>query len=512
MTLRVTTALALALATGCVVGEDTRLDEDDLVATSHRDPAVDRGRDIWFLNSYGGEKFFAFLANHPDPQKRIEVGFDAVVNTPRDVRFDVWGVINDPDCSANPNGGADVCDDPNASGVIGIRKFDQADGSSLYGAACAACHAGFDPNSPPADPNAPTWDNIHPTIGNQYIKLGAVFAANLAPTDPRALMFAAWPDGTVDTTLLFSDNIMNPGVITAFWEHPHRPTFDVGLDEEKIRNGQGGEDDVGDLAALRVYTNIGVCFNECVVQAVVTETPIDIPTCRAQCPDFPPQQDLDDMTAFLRSIRHPRYTNLREVDPRTYVRGFQVFDQNCADCHDNSFVRRRVLSNDEVIPLDEDPDNTTNACRSLTTNWEDGKIWAQFSSQLYKDRIAAGDRGYRVMPLSGIWSTAPFLHNQSIGDWAPADATMEERGAVYEESMRELLATERDPVVFTTPIDLPTSSGVIPAGTPLAYIFSRNPATGDVLCTDTIENRGHHYGSDLPDADKEALIHWLKFQ
>ena len=39
---------------------------------------------------------------------------------------------------------------------------------------------------PPANPAEPEWENIHATIGNQYIKLGAIFAANLAAADPRA--------------------------------------------------------------------------------------------------------------------------------------------------------------------------------------------------------------------------------------------------------------------------------------------------------------------------------------
>jgi len=114
------------------------------------------GRDVWFKNTYGGEKFFTFLANHPDPSQRIKIGFEAVVNTPRAVRFDVWGVINDPDCTADPAGGPDICADPNATGIIGIRKFPGPGGSTMYGAACASCHAGFDPIHPPADPNEPT--------------------------------------------------------------------------------------------------------------------------------------------------------------------------------------------------------------------------------------------------------------------------------------------------------------------------------------------------------------------
>jgi hypothetical protein len=30
-------------------------------------------------------------------------------------------------------------------------------------------------------------------------------------------------------------------------------------------------------------------------------------------------------------------------------------------------------------------------------------------------------------------------------------------------------------------------------------------------CPDYVVNRGHYFGADLPDADKEALIEYLKY-
>lgn len=472
--------------------------------TPPRDNALERGRLNWFNKTYNGGKFFKFLETHPDPSKRITLGFEQVIRTPRNLRFQTWGTINDPDCKASPNGGPDVCPDPEATGIIGIRKSIGADGKPLYGVACASCHAGFDPNRPPRDPNEPRWSNIHPTIGNQDLDSGKIFSANLSALDVRRLMFHAWPKGTVDTTLLFNDGIMNPGTITAFWNLPHRPLFDVDLSQPKNRGGQGGEDDVGaDLAAIRVYTNIGVCFAECVASR--PGQPIDIAQCRQACPDFPPQNEIDDMVTFMRSIESPKYRNAREFNARLYFQGKREFKQNCASCHSSD---HRILSNDEVNPLVADAFNSTNKCRTLSTNWEAGHIWSQFSSNVYKARVQAGNRGYRTMPLVGIWATAPFLHTQSIGDWAPATASMKERGKSYERAMWELLSDKRTPKINVTPIAV----GPFPAGTPLTMIFSRDPGTGAVLCDDVVENRGHYYGSSLDNRQKKALIHWLKFQ
>ncbi len=468
----------------------------------------ERGRKIWFENTYGGEKFFDFLANHPDPAKKVTIGFEKVLTTPRNVRFQNWGTINDPDCKANSAGGMDICKNPAATGVIGIRKNVGADGKMLIGVSCASCHAGINPLSPPKNINEPKWDNIHPTIGNQYLDSGKIFAAEMAANDPRRIMFAAWPKGTVDTTLLFNDGIMNPGVITAFWNVPHRPTFDVGMEEKKNRGGQGGEDDVGgDLAALRVYTNIGVCFKECIASR--PGQPISISDCQKTCPDFPPQKDLNDLVSFMRSVKSPQYPDKHIVkDYRKYYLGRKTFKTNCASCHDNTGREHNILSNDEVNPLVADPENNTNICRVLTTNWESGKLWAEFSSQLYKDRVTSGNRGYRTMPLVGIWATAPFLHNQSIGEWAPADANPKQRALAYENSMRELLNPNRTPKVNR----LPAQVGPFPQGTPLTLVFSRDAATGAVLCDDAVENRGHNYGTQLPNEEKEALIHWLKYR
>jgi cytochrome c5 len=497
----VTVGLVILSSCAAEDGLDTAETEQGLTAIEH-------GRQVWFNNTYGGQKFFFFLQNHPDPAKRIEIGFRNVIDTPRATRFDVWGVINDPDCTANPAGGADLCPDPTATGVVGMRKFPGPGGATMYGATCASCHAGFDPLNPPENPNAPTWDNVHATIGNQYLKFGAVFSANLAATDPRRLLFNAWPDGAVDTQLLFSDNIHNPGVVTAFWEWPDRPLFDVGMSEDKMRNGQGGEDDVGpDLAAVRVYTNIGACFAECTAPAVATNQPIDIAACKASCADFPPDGDLADLGAFLGSFKAPQFPG-KPLLGGVAALGKHVFNQECRSCHDNTGGKKHVLSDDEVQPLVADPANATNACRAKSSMWERNRLWAQFSSELYKERVEAGNRGYRTMPLGGIWATAPFTHNQGIGRWAPADAEPLERAAAYWDSMNELLSDDRVPKINRIPVAI----GPFPAGTPTTLVFSRDPATGAVLCDDVVENHGHYYGADLDPFKKFALIYWLLYQ
>lgn len=466
---------------------------------------IERGKEIWFKNTYGGERFFDILATEGvqiGPRlAQIQVAFEKIITTPRHKRFQTWGTINDPDCAANPEAGEpDICpNDLHATGVIGIRRF-ESEGKTIFGVSCASCHVGFNPLNPPADVNEPKWGNIHPTIGSPHLKSGKPIAANLPTLSLLRPMFAAWPDGTVDTTALFNDNIMNPGVITAIWGLRHRPTFDVGQDQPQIRMGQGGEDDLGgERAALRVYTNIGVCFSECVRQPLAEGTPINLEQCRLSgC--LPPEQDIKDLVQFLRSIEAPKFLG-RLHDPSRFAQGSKVFEENCSSCHTLKGKAGRILSNDEVTLFVEkqnplrDPVNVTNTCRALTSQWQEDHLWAAFSSPVYKERAAAHGKGYRTVPLAGIWATAPFLHNQSVGPTPPANASPEERAQAFASAMRELLS----------PIRLPKINL-------LTLLFSRDPVTGALLCDDIIENRGHHYGSSLSRSDKEALIEWLKFQ
>ena len=467
--------------------------------------AISHGRQIWFENTYGGERFFAFLAVHPDPARRIRVGFDDVLATPRATRFDTWGTINDPDCTADPQGGPDVCADPSATGVIGIRKFAAAGGGQWYGVACAFCHAGFDPLDPPLDANAPAWNNIHPTIGNTHLKTGEIFATNLTALDPRRLMFLAWPHGTDDTTLLFSDSIMNPAAITPIWELKRKPSFDVGLDDPEVRFGHGGEDDLGlDVAVLRKYSSLGVCFAENTLPAIILGQPLSIDGFQS-CADAPPQGDLDDLVEFLESQKAPQYAGAR--NGKNFAAGKGVFNAECATCHDSTGPSGVLLSNDEVNAITADAANATNACRALTTNWDAGRLWAEFSSAGYKARAATATKGYRTAPLAGIWTSSRLLHNESIGLGTAATALTSDRIAAFEQAMQELLSASRTPIVKRTPLAL----GPFPAGTPLTLVFSRDPV-GALLCSDVVENGGHFYGANLAAADKAALIEFLKFQ
>jgi hypothetical protein len=529
------------------------------------------GRNVWLKATFGGEEFFSVLL--PEALG-LNVGLNQVLTTPRSQRFTTWGVVNDPNCTDGTaaTGGLDICPpdvaagDPDAayegapSGVVGVREFPNpafnaaqppsaTNSPILVGVSCAGCHAGLDAQHPPADPNHPTWANIALTTGNQYIQIGKIFGANLPPTDPRWQVFNTWAPGTVDTTAIESDGINNPGIITQFFDFPDRPYFSVHQNGVLLnthgvtggqahRAGQGGEDDVGcQLAATRVYFNIGMCAGPCMLPNLTNgpgggQSPINLATCSAACADLVAEQkDVADECSFINdAVLTPppslaftaggaRYLNISAA-----TAGEKVFQTNCASCHSNGdplWSPRNVYSDDQVhvasgfnATIGEPAgDVGTNACRSRTTNWETGQIWAEFSSDELKER---GPGYYRDVPLYGIWATAPFFHNNRLGP-ASTDPSVGGRVAAFESAFNELmnppLRNEASSVLTTTvaiTIATPAGAETLPAGTPVGAFANVNPATGQSLCSDYVENGGHYFGATLDATDKANLGEFLK--
>ena len=285
----------------------------------------------------------------------------------------------------------------------------------------------------------------------------------------------------------------------------------------------------------------------------------------------------------------------------------------------NDFLDDNFLSNDGRVPVTL---LQTNACSPLATNAIGGNVWDNFSSASYKQlpsvgtitvydpftgqprqyQMPAGGRGYtRVPSLISLWSTAPFLLNNSVGKFDPSPS-VEARMGVFQDSITKMLwpdKRDKDPVfgdkipglidrtTVTSWVRIPTGYlpdvikasrevlnwlvpvfdqkgieiGPIPAGTPVDLLASLDPLppvgaslrervahdkavvkvviqllhdlkalpqgatdeqarqvfanAGEQLfalskCPDYIVNRGHYFGTQLSDADKQALIAFLK--
>jgi hypothetical protein len=105
----------------------------------------------------------------------------------------------------------------------------------------------------------------------------------------------------------------------------------------------------------------------------------------------------------------------------------------------------------------------TNICSPLATNALENNIWDNFSSQSYKSlpsvgtvkvqhpytyavsdyEMPAGGRGYTRPPsLASLWSTAPFLLNNTVGTFNPSPSVAG-RMASFNDSITKMLWPEK---------------------------------------------------------------------
>ena len=343
-------------------------------------------------------------------------------SAPNPKRFGLWLDTRRDDCPADPFENAEkypgVALDARgkvqpvgsyygyASGIVGLRlfpnpAFDAAaaqrwDADRYYtdrnyylsedlvrpyrvGVSCGFCHVGPNPVKPPKDPEHPAFADLSSTAGAQYFWVDRIFAWN---EDASNLLFqvlhTARP-GSLDTSLVSTDNINNPrtmnavyglndrlaaakrwgketlgsdnlanrqfndfvssGPLTEFFQKP-----DTVLTTHVLKDGS---DSVGVLGALnRVYINIGLFSEEWLThfKALIggkQVTPMKITTARANSAYWQATESMTpDMALFLiaASGAHklkdaPGGASFLTADQATLQRGKTAFAENCAGCH-----------------------------------------------------------------------------------------------------------------------------------------------------------------------------------
>ncbi len=126
----------------------------------------------------------------------------------------------------------------------------------------------------------------------------------------------------------------------------------------------------------------------------------------------------------------------------------------------DDFLRDNYLSNELRVPSTL---MQTNMCSPIATNAIAGNIWDNFSSQSYKSlpsvgtvtlrhplsaepypfTLPGGGRGFtRPASLVSLWSTAPFLQNNSVGhfEWSPS---VEARMRAFDDAIEQMLWPEK---------------------------------------------------------------------
>ena len=514
---------------------------------------------------------------------------------PESDRYGLWLDVRDPSCGSDPfenetkypgvKLGARGKTIPAgsyygyATGIVGLRlfpnpDFDEAaakrwdakryyDDPSYYndkklvrpyrvGMSCGFCHVGPNPIKPPDDPENPKWENLSSNVGAQYFWIDRIFSWESNPRNFPVQLFHTSRPGTLDTSLISSDNINNPRTMNAIYDLPtrmavasrwgHETLAGGGLNNKQLNDYihagpltafyqapdtvesprvlKDGADSVGVLGALnRVYLNIGLFSEEWLTHfrplvGGQTVTPIEIAVANENSVYWQAtQMQTPDMALFFLKSTAPHHLadapggdKYLTKDQAVLDRGKTVFAERCARCHSSKiptpaagldpngcsgkdylncwnrywqwtmtedfkskmrdivhqkdFLQNNYLSTDQRVPVTL---LQTNACSPLATNAIGGNVWDNFSSQTYKDlpsvgtitvyhpytgdpsqyRMPAGGRGYTRPPsLISVWSTAPFLLNNSVGTFNPSPS-VDARMASFQDSIEKMLWPQR---------------------------------------------------------------------
>ncbi|MFL6735542.1 MAG: c-type cytochrome [Sphingomonas sp.] len=444
------------------------------------------------------------------------------------------------------------------------------------GMSCGFCHVGPSPIHPPKDPEHPAFADLNSTVGAQYMWVDRLFFWKPNEHNFMYQWVKTYRPGSMDTSLVSSDNINNPRTMNALYSLWARLGIGKRIGHETLAGGErnnmqfnmfvksgpltdfykapdtvwtphvlkDGADSVGALGALnRVYINIGLYSEEWLrhfnpVAGGKPISPIAIEVARQNSAYWRATEKGTVNTAlfFLKAAQPDRLADAPggkaylTASATQWQRGRDVFADTCARCHSSKqprppqgvgirdgigadylkrflgwwrwtqtpgfkqqmraiaaqpdFAQDNYFSSDARIPVTL---LRTNLCSPLASNAIANNIWDNFSSSSYKQlpsvgkvtvqdpftgkvmiySMPAGGRGYtRVPSLISLWSTAPFLLNNSVGPFN-GDPSVAGRMKVFDASIQQMLWPERRERDRMTPNML----GLIDRTTSRSYFF-----------------------------------------
>jgi mono/diheme cytochrome c family protein len=211
------------------------------------------------------------------------------------------------------------------------------------------------------------------------------------------------------------------------------------------------------------------------------------------------ESDFAAISAFLLTISPPKYPF--PIDRTLAGHGEQVFVETCSKCH-GTYGTNPTYPN-RIVPL-----GVIGTDRSLADALQGSLLEVYNRSWFARELGPDGEpfhimqhAGYQAPPLDGVWATAPYLHNASVP------------------TLYHLLKSEARPKFFTrsyrtgkeeydtaklgwkiTVLDKPASPD-LPAVEQRKVYDTTQPGHG---------NRGHTFGDTLTEADRLAVLEYLK--
>jgi len=207
----------------------------------------------------------------------------------------------------------------------------------------------------------------------------------------------------------------------------------------------------------------------------------------------PPTLDITSIgriEAWLAGLEPPKYPY--PVDEILAARGGTIYLQYCADCHGaggRDFSGTRV---GKVVPIAEigtDPHRLDSYTYDLAVNQATLYVGYPWRFQHFRKTF-----GYANLPLDGIWLRAPYLHNGSVPTLRDLLEPALARPAAF---YRGNDLYDRVRVGFVS--DVATEGG-------RRYFRLDTSLAGN----SNAGHEGERYGTALPEADKAALVEYLK--
>jgi hypothetical protein len=186
------------------------------------------------------------------------------------------------------------------------------------------------------------------------------------------------------------------------------------------------------------------------------------------------------VTDYLLGLQPPPFPY--PIDQAKSARGAGVYASACAGCH--AFGSKGVGQTEDIAQIGTDRHRLDSFSQSIVDRFH------TFTTPPFVFGAYRKTNGYSSVPIDGIWLRGPYLHNGSVPN------------------LRALLMPEdQRPKVFYRGYDVldPANVGFISDGPEAVKVGFRVdtsvPGNG---------NQGHRYGTDLPAAQKEDLLEYLK--
>ena len=185
----------------------------------------------------------------------------------------------------------------------------------------------------------------------------------------------------------------------------------------------------------------------------------------------------------------PAPTYPYEINPELAATGEQIYKNNCASCH--AFDGNKV---GKVTPIEEigtDRGRLDSYTQEFLQNQRTLFAGISYQGEDQQFRHFQKTNGYANMPLDGVWLRAPYLHNGSVPTLKDLLEPPAKRPKAF---YRGYDVFDRDKVGFVS--DVAEENGK-------QYFKLDTTLPGN-------SNSGHLYGTDLPQAEKNALVEYMK--